>query len=168
MKPTRYHARQLGNGLGQPRKHAADFPDQTNNRPFCMQKSPARPDSAFCNATFPRVELREQGGISCIQRHRRIRMAPQSRHHPRQFRGAVIALLLSPDEDSTPAPLPEKKLRNLDHWLPLLDEKVPRVAAALQTGDPCNESAVESASQAESSEFPLNYDRICESTAVAL
>lgn len=72
--------------------------------------------------------------------------------------------------DSTPSALPEGKLRAVDMWFPLLDDKVPVVAAALQDASPCMDSAVEPASQAESDTYsePAEYERIRDSTAAAL
>jgi hypothetical protein len=70
---------------------------------------------------------------------------------------------------STPSALPEGKLRAVDLWFPLLDDKVPVIAAALQ--DAIN-SAVEGPSdQAESDDThnePPEYERIRDSTAAAL
>ncbi|KAK4157360.1 hypothetical protein C8A00DRAFT_11736 [Chaetomidium leptoderma] len=72
--------------------------------------------------------------------------------------------------DSTPSALPEGKLRAVDLWFPLLDDKVPVVAAALQDANPCMDSAVEPAGQAESDTYnePPEYERIRDSTAAAL
>jgi hypothetical protein len=72
--------------------------------------------------------------------------------------------------DSTPTALPEGKLRAVDLWFPLLDDKVPVVAAALQNATPCMNSAAELAGQAESDTYnePPEYERIRDSTAAAL
>lgn len=72
--------------------------------------------------------------------------------------------------DATPAALPEGKLRAVDLWLPLLDDKVPVVAAALQDANPCIDSAAKPAGQAESDTCtePPEYERIRDSTAGAL
>ncbi|KAK3292264.1 uncharacterized protein B0H64DRAFT_225362 [Chaetomium fimeti] len=72
--------------------------------------------------------------------------------------------------DPTPCALPEGKLRAVDQWFPLLADKVPVVAAALQDANPCMDSSVEPAGQAESDTYnePPEYDRIRDSTAAAL
>lgn len=72
--------------------------------------------------------------------------------------------------DSTPAALPEEKLRAVDLWLPLLDDKVPVVAAALQDANPCIDSAAKFAGQTGSDTYnePPEYEHIRDSTADAL
>jgi hypothetical protein len=70
---------------------------------------------------------------------------------------------------STPSALPEGKLRAVDLWFPLLDDKVPVIAAALQ--DAINSAVEGSSDQAESDDThnePPEYERIRDSTAAAL
>lgn len=72
--------------------------------------------------------------------------------------------------DSTPAALPEGKLRALDRWFPLLDDEVPVIAAALQDANPCMDPAVAPPGQEEADAYnePPEYERIRDSTAAAL
>ena len=73
--------------------------------------------------------------------------------------------------DLTPSALPEGKLSAVDQWFPLLDDKIPVVAAALQDANPgMVDSAVEPAGQAKSDTYnePPEYERIRNSTAAAL
>lgn len=72
--------------------------------------------------------------------------------------------------DSTPSALPEGKLRAVDRWFPLLDDKVPVVAAAFQDADPCMDSAAEPVGHTESDTYdePPDYERIRDNTAAAL
>lgn len=72
--------------------------------------------------------------------------------------------------DSTPSALPEEKLRTVDRWLPLLDDKVPVVVAALQDANPWMDSVVHPAGQMVSDTYnePPHYERIRHNTASAL